>query len=241
MANVVGGAEPAPGSVAATARSDGPQNPVGVLMERAEASFRWGAVLGILLPAKVLAALPVVVLAAVLTVAQILVAWYGFWAALCVGRYPENARRLSVDVLRLQAQLAAWIYSYTDGYPPLGLGVATRGVAVEALDRGDPPVRVALWPFPGGIGPGTGVNRWWAVLGVLLPLRVLAAIPHVIIVVALSVAALVLGWISFWIILFVGRYPRGLWRFNSGVLRWGLRLWGFTVGLTDRYPPFSLA
>jgi hypothetical protein len=202
---------------------------------------RWAAVMGILLPAKVLAALPVVVLTLTLTVAQVLASWYGFWAAVCTGRYPETARRLSVDVLTLQAELAAWISQYTDAYPPLGLGVATAGVTLEADDRGDPAVRHALWPFPGGAARGAAANRWWAVLGVLLPLRLVAALPHVIIVAALTVAATVLGWISFWIVLFTGRYPQGLWRFDSGVLRWGLRLWSFALGLTDRYPPFSLA
>jgi hypothetical protein len=187
-------------------------------------SSRWAAVLGILYPAKVLAALPVAALTAVLTVAQLFAAWYGFWAGLCTGRYPAGLQRLLADVLRLQAQVTAWVWSYTDAYPAFGTGAEPAGLHVEVAAR------------PEGRG-----NRWWALLGVLAPLRMLAAVPHTIVVAVLGLVAAVLGWISFWIILFTGRYPEGLWRFGSGVLLWWLRLRAFNLGLTDAYPPFRLA
>jgi hypothetical protein len=211
--------------------------PVDVALERPERSSRWAALLGVLLPAKVGAALPPALLSLLLAPVQILASWYGFWAAACTGRHPETPRRLVADILRLQGQVASWLYGYTDSYPPCGLGTAVSGVRIEAGPRADGEARMALWPFRGH----GGVNRWWAVLGILLPLRALAALPHLVAVAALSVAAAVLGWIGFWIVLFTGRYPRGLWWFNSGVLNWGLRTWGFVLGLTDRYPAFSLA
>lgn len=216
--------------------------PVVAKVEQPASSSRWAAVLGILLPLKVLAAAPILLLTLLLTGAQMLEAEYGFWAGLCTGRYPSNTNHLVTDVLRMQTQLAAWIWSYTDAYPPFGLGATAHAVTVEAVERGGIGTQYALWPFRGGVGAsGDAVNRWWAVLGILLPLRLLAAIPHYIVLVVLGIVALVLGWISFWCVLFTGRYPRGLWQFNSGLLRWGVRLWGFTLGLTDVYPPFSLA
>ena len=240
MASIIGGGAPIRADVGAAVRDAPALYPVETCVQQPTTSSRWAAVLGILLPLKLLAVLPVGALAAALTIAQFLAAWYGFWAGLCTGRYPAGPRRLVTDVLRLQAQVAAWVMSYTDAYPAVGLD-PVQAVRVEAPERG-PGARYALWPFRGGAAAGEGAaNRWWAVLGILLPLRMVAALPHYIVVTVLGMISLVLGWIGFWIILFTGRYPRGLWGFDSGILCWDVRLAAFTLGLTDGYPPFRLA
>jgi len=79
------------------------------------------------------------------------------------------------------------------------------------------------------------LNRW-------LPLvKWLLVIPHLIVLYFLFIGALfavVIGWFA---ILFTGRYPRGLFDYVVGVLRWGLRVAAYaTLLVTDRYPPFSL-
>jgi hypothetical protein len=76
----------------------------------------------------------------------------------------------------------------------------------------------------------------------LLPLvKWLLALPHLVILFVLSIAVLVVtvgAWIA---ILFTGRYPRSIFDFNVGVLRWWLRVSAYAFLLTtDRYPPFSL-
>jgi hypothetical protein len=80
------------------------------------------------------------------------------------------------------------------------------------------------------------LNRW-------LPLvKWLLAIPHYVVLFFLAIAAFVCVVISWFAILFTGRYPRGLFDFVVGVMRWGNRLQGYVLVLiTDRYPPFRLS
>ena len=79
------------------------------------------------------------------------------------------------------------------------------------------------------------LNRW-------LPLvKWLLAIPHYIVLFFLGIAAFVVIVISWFAILFTGRYPRPLFDFVVGVLRWSTRVTGYAFLLvTDAYPPFRL-
>ena len=68
------------------------------------------------------------------------------------------------------------------------------------------------------------------------------AIPHIVVLVFLAIAALVCVIIAWFAILFTGRYPRSLFDFVVGVMRWGLRVQAYAILLvTDRYPPFRLS
>ena len=69
--------------------------------------------------------------------------------------------------------------------------------------------------------------------------RCIMIIPHSIVLGALGIVASIFLFISWWAILFTGRYPRGMFNFVSGYLRWTTRVNGYALLLTDKYPPFS--
>ena len=80
------------------------------------------------------------------------------------------------------------------------------------------------------------LNRW-------LPLvKWFLAIPHYIVLFFLWIAAIVVVIIAWFAILFTGRYPKGMFDFVEGVIRWENRVIAYAFLLvTDRYPPFTLS
>jgi Domain of unknown function (DUF4389) len=70
--------------------------------------------------------------------------------------------------------------------------------------------------------------------------RLILAIPQIIVVALLTVAALVVWLIALFAVLFTGRWPEGLHTFAVGYMRWVTRLEAYVGLLTDTYPPFRL-
>ncbi len=77
-------------------------------------------------------------------------------------------------------------------------------------------------------------------LGIGTFIRLILAIPHIIVLYFLGLAAGLVGFIADFAILFTGSYPQGLFNFAVGAQRWGVNLNTYIFGLRDEYPPFSM-
>ena len=132
-------------------------------------------------------------------------------------RYPRWWFDFAREMTRFEARVIAYAALLTDQYPST---VEEQSVHLE-IDY--PNVEADL-------------NRWLPIIKWLL------AIPHYIVLFVLTLAsvfAVILAWLA---ILVTGRYPRALFDFVVGVVRWWLRVGAYAFLLvTDRYPPFSLS
>jgi Domain of unknown function (DUF4389) len=140
-----------------------------------------------------------------------------FFAILFTKKWPRGMFDFMVQIQRWTANTI--VYSLTlqrDEYPPF------------SGDAGEYPVRLE-------VDYDENLSRW------LIFVKWLLIFPHVIVLLFLLIAAYVVVSIAFFAILFTGRYPRGMFDFVIGVMRWTIRVYAYGHWLTtDRYPPFRL-
>jgi len=132
-------------------------------------------------------------------------------------KYPRWWYDWNIELLRFTNRVGTYLALMSDRYP------STDERQWVRLD----------FPYPDA---RRDLNRW-------LPLvKWFLAIPHYIVLFFLYVAVIVLVIGAWFAILFTGRYPRGIFEFVEGVIRWHNRVVGYAfILVTDRYPPFSLS
>jgi hypothetical protein len=132
-------------------------------------------------------------------------------------KYPRWWFDWNLELLRFTNRVGIYLALLDDRYPSTD---EEQSVHLE-------------YPYPDA---RRDLNRW-------LPLvKWLLAIPHYVVLFFLYLALIVVVIIAWFAILFTGRYPRGLFDFVQGVIRWHNRVVGYAfILITDRYPPFSFA
>ena len=137
------------------------------------------------------------------------------WLAILVrGRIPRWLFDFQVALNRWFNRASGYLLLLTDRYPPFeGDWVISYEVRY--------PERLARWKL-----------LFW---------KVITAIPHFIILLFLGLGAMIVTVIAWFFILVAGRYPRGLFEYVAGVMRWSARVQAYVLSLTDDYPPFNLS
>jgi hypothetical protein len=139
---------------------------------------------------------------------------------LFTAKMPEGMHRFQLSVLAQGNKITAWTYGLTDVLPPF-------------VPSADP------YPVETSAGRPAGSSRLWALLNIIW-LKPLAALPHMIVLYVLLFVLGIVVFIAQIVILVTGTFPRGMFDFTVGVLRWQTRVSAWLIGLRDEYPRFSL-
>jgi len=153
------------------------------------------------------------VLTALVTYLVTPIAWI---CILITGRYPRGLWDFSFGTMRWAANVYAYLFLQRDEYPPF------------SMDAGEYPVTFEM-EYPHHLSRLLIFVKW------------LLIIPSLIVFAFVLVIWLVVLFIAWWAILFTGHYPRGMFNFAIGTLRWGFRLNLYHLLLTDKYPGFRLS
>jgi Domain of unknown function (DUF4389) len=140
------------------------------------------------------------------------IAWF---ALVFAAVHPRGLWDFAAFYLRWRARSVPYLMLLRDEYPPFGDGDYPTTLEVD---------------WPAGARDRLSIG-----------LRILYAIPHVIVLVFVNIAWLLTSIVAWFAILFTGSYPAGLYEFAVGVLRWDLRVEAYLLLMRDEYPPFTLA
>ena len=170
-------------------------------------------------PRNRLTALVRVILAVPVILISILASWQSvvptFFMIVFLNKYPRWWFDWILEVQRFTSRVNAYVLLLRDEYPSTD---DSQAVHLEMT-----------YPDEGYLNRLLQIFKW------------ILTIPHFVVIVVLSLIVLVISLIAWFAILIVGRYPKGMFDFTVGVMRWSNRVTAYAFVLTtDRYPPFRL-
>jgi hypothetical protein len=170
-----------------------------------------------------LLAIPHLIVLYVLNFICQIIAIISWFVILITGRLPDGIANFQAMYLRYTYRTYSYAGFLREPYPPFGF-------TTSSPDPGDdPPIRVDITPDL------ENRNR------LTVAFRIILAIPHLIVLTLLTIAAVVAWIIAFFAVLFTGRWPEGLRTFIVNFMRYGLRVNAYLFLLVDEYPPFALS
>jgi hypothetical protein len=198
--------------------------PVDVVVDYGDGKRSKGlAVLGILFPIKALLAIPHYIVLYFLGIGAAIATWVGYWIIAFTGSLSPGIARFVHNYIGWTVRITAWLASWTDEYPAF------------AMEDSSYPARVVITE------PTLERSRGYAVLGIISFLKAILLLPHIVVLYFIQIAAGIAGWVAFWIVAFTGEYPRGIFDFATGAIRWAMRTTAWLMSITDEYPPFTLS
>ena len=142
-----------------------------------------------------------------------------FWIVLFTGKFPEGIFSFMLKFLNWGLRVNAAVLNLVDGTPAIGINGTSDKVILE-VDRPEK------------------VSRLLVIARVLLGI-IYVGIPHGFCLFFRMIGTGVIVFLSWWVILFAGKYPERWHSFVVGTLRWSTRLELYMGFYTDKYPAFS--
>ena len=144
------------------------------------------------------------------------IAW---WAVLFTGKYPQSFFNYQLNLKKWSLRVSARLVHMADGYPAFGMSSTDTNTNIELA-------------YPEKLSRGLLILR--TLFG-----GIYVIIPHGFILFFRAIATYFLIFLSFWAILFTGKYPKSWFDFNVGTIRWAMRVGFYMSFMTDQYPPFN--
>lgn len=156
---------------------------------------------------------------ALLGFASSCISFISWFIVLFTGKYPKELFTFQVSVLKWRLRVTSRMLNLSDGYPAFGLNVEDEFTNLEIQ-------------YPEKLSRLTLLLR--AFFGVFYVM-----IPHSIVLFFRMLVMYLFLFLSWFIVLFTGKYPKMMHDFSVGTMRWAYRVAIYMSFLTDTYPPFS--
>lgn len=140
------------------------------------------------------------------------------WVILFTGKMPESWFKFRVGYMYWGLRVNASVLNLTDEYPSFWVDGTSETVEFSMTQP-------------------EKLNRFINFFSII---KIIAIIPHIIVIYFVMLAVMVVNMIAWWIVLFTGKYPQGMHEFIVGVFRWMQRIGNYVGFMTDKYPPFTI-